>query len=208
MSEEIKSQDTRGVVESRAVVNCGRSGYSFAFLGDNMSLRRCVSGWVARFAAVMVVFVTSAQITGASAQATSASPTPLPPVPGLLTPIAGEWSGQYTCGGGVTGLRLALSKDGSRALFYFFPLPQNPNIPEGCFTMSGYFQPIANSLNLKATKWILRPKNFVTVDMNGTLDTSGQNFSGRIFGPSCTQFSLTHRAIDRPMPNLCESVRP
>jgi hypothetical protein len=173
-----------------------------------MSLRRNVSRWITASAVIMAVLAHSLQITEALAQTPNASPTPLPPVPGLLTPIAGEWSGQYTCGGGVTGLRLALSKDGSRALFYFFPLPQNPNIPEGCFTMSGYFQPIANSLNLKATKWILRPKNFVTVDMSGTLDNTGQNFSGRIFGPSCTQFSLTHRAIDRPMPNLCESVRP
>jgi len=64
---------------------------------------------------------------------------------GLALPAAaqsrsagGEWTGKYVCRQGVTGARLILSADGSRGVFHFFPLPENPRAAEGCYQVSAF----------------------------------------------------------------------
>jgi hypothetical protein len=42
--------------------------------------------------------------------------------------------------GSSTGARLIVSEDGSRGVFHFYPLPENPSVPEGCFQVAGVFQ--------------------------------------------------------------------
>ena len=55
--------------------------------------------------------------------------------------VGGEWTGKYVCRQGVTGARLILSEDGSRGVFYFHPIPENPRIAEGCYQVTGIFNP-------------------------------------------------------------------
>jgi len=162
--------------------------------------------------AMAFVFVAFAGgILKASAQAGGTDlPSPgLPVAPGLHAAIGGEWTGKYVCAQGVTGVRLVLSEDGSRALFHFFAVADNPGVPEGCFSMSGLFESSGNSLRLKADKWILRPRNYITVNISGTVDASGQSFSGRLLGArGCTEIFLTHVASSRPLPNACARALP
>jgi hypothetical protein len=123
--------------------------------------------------------------------------------------MSGEWSGKYVCGQGVTGVQMIFSEDGSRALFHSYALPENPGVPEGCFTLSGFFDPASGILNLTAGKWIVRPRNYVTVNVSGNLDASGQNFAGRIIGPSnCSNIVLSHAPSPQPLPNACERALP
>jgi hypothetical protein len=123
--------------------------------------------------------------------------------------MSGEWSGKYNCRQGVTGVHVVLSEDGSRALFHFYGVPENPGVPEGCFTMSGSFDAASGKLNLNADKWIVRLRNHMTAGVSGELDASGQNFAGRIVGVSgCTNILMSRAPSPRPLPAACERALP
>jgi hypothetical protein len=118
--------------------------------------------------------------------------------------MSGEWSGRYICRQGVTGVHVVFSNDGSRALFHFYGLPENPGVPEGCFSMSGFFDPASGVLNLTAGAWIVRPHNFMTANVSGNLDPTGQILTGRILGPAgCTNIVMARTPSPRPLPNAC-----
>lgn len=134
------------------------------------------------------------------------SAAPSAPAPGA---IGGEWSGKYFCGQGVTGVQLIFSDDGSRALFHFYAVPENPDVPEGCFTMAGFFDPNTSTLNLTAGQWLVRPHNYRTANVFGLVDADGQNFLGHLIGPpGCSIITLTREASPRPLPNACERGLP
>ena len=123
--------------------------------------------------------------------------------------MSGEWSGKYNCRQGVTGVHVVFSEDGSRALFHFYGVPENPGVPEGCFTMSGSFDAASGELNLTAGKWIVRPRNYLTADVSGKLDASGQNFAGRIVGVSgCSNILMSRAPSPRQLPNACARALP
>ncbi len=123
--------------------------------------------------------------------------------------IGGEWSGRYFCAQGVTGAQLIFSDDGARALFHFYAVPENPGVPEGCFAMSGFFEPVGRTLNLTAGQWIVRPRNFRTANVSGLFDANRQNFLGRLLGPpGCSVIALTRAPSPRPLPNACERGLP
>jgi hypothetical protein len=120
-----------------------------------------------------------------------------------------EWSSKYNCRQGVTGVHVVLSEDGSRALFHFYGVPENPGVPEGCFTMSGFFDPVSRKLSLNADKWIVRPRNYMTADVSGDLAADGQNFAGHIVGVSgCTNILMSRAPSPRPLPAACEPALP
>jgi len=131
------------------------------------------------------------------------APGAAPSAPAQRT-MSGEWSGRYICRQGVTGVHVVFSNDGSRALFHFYGLPENPGVPEGCFSMSGFFDPASGALNLTAGAWIVRPHNFMTANVSGNLDPTGQIFTGRILGPAgCTNIVMARTPSPRPLPNAC-----
>ena len=164
-------------------------------------LTAACAGWVSPASA-------QNQELGGALRALQGTPGAAPAAPTQHT-MSGEWSGKYVCGQGVTGVQLVFSEDGSRALFHSYALPENPGVPEGCFTMSGFFDPASGILNLTAGKWIVRPRNYVTVNLSGNLDASGQNFAGRIIGPSnCSNIVLSHAPSPQPLPNACERALP
>ena len=129
----------------------------------------------------------------------------------LVTPAAaqtrtagGEWTGKYVCGQGVTGARLILSDDGSRGVFHFFPLPENPRVPEGCFQVTGVFNSGTGALAVIPGTWYLKPRRFSAVTFNGSVDARSENFEGKIVGlDGCASFFLPRAAPTRPLPSVC-----
>ena len=123
---------------------------------------------------------------------------------------SGEWSGKYVCGQGVTAMRLVVNGTGGggvRAVAHFFPTPENPRVPEGCFTLTGLFEKNSGQLSLRRERWIVRPRNYAMTDFDGGVDADGKSFSGKLSGvPGCASFSLSHEAASRPMPAACEAA--
>jgi hypothetical protein len=136
--------------------------------------------------------------------------------PGVTAPsapaqrsVGGKWSGRYSCAQGITGARVVLSQDGSRALFHFFAVPENRGVPDGCFRMSGVFNSASNTLDLTAGDWIIRPRNYVSANVSGLIDANRQSFLGRLIGPpGCTVITLTKEPASRPLPSACERGLP
>ena len=117
----------------------------------------------------------------------------------------GEWTGKYVCGQGVTGARLILSPDGSRGVFHFYPLPDNPRVPEGCFQVTGVFNDATGALAILPTgTWYLKPRNYLPAAFTGTVDERGENFSGKITGlTGCASVFLSRAAPTLPLPSVC-----
>jgi hypothetical protein len=111
---------------------------------------------------------------------------------------AGDWSGSYTCVQGSTALHLSIKPEANGrfgALFRFGALPSNPSVPEGCFLMTGAFNPKTRRLTLSPGRWLLQPYGFVTVGLDGVLNPSGSRFKGKVTGGTqCTTFDLSRRA--------------
>ncbi|MFJ5532947.1 protein kinase [Streptomyces sp. NPDC093261] len=134
---------------------------------------------------------------GTSPDDTPSPPTTSPPDDTPSSPAAnvvglsGQWSGSYVCNQGITGLVLTIEQhdDGTaEAVFAFYPAPSNPQVPRGSFAMAGTVQ--NGVLTLRATHWINQPPGYLTVDLQGSYDTSTPNhLDGRIYGPNCTTFS-------------------
>jgi hypothetical protein len=123
---------------------------------------------------------------------------------------AGEWSGKYLCAQGVTAVRVVVlptGGSGARAVVHFFASPENAKVPEGCFTLTGLFEPASGRLSLRQERWIVRPKNYNMADLDGTIDARGEGFSGRIANlKGCTSFTLTRAQAARPLPARCEAA--
>ena len=116
----------------------------------------------------------------------------------------GEWTGKYVCRQGVTGARLILSEDGSRGVFHFYGLPENPRVPEGCFEVTGVFNSTTGALAIIPGTWYLKPRNYSPAAFNGTVDQGGQNFEGRIVGlDGCASVFLSRAVPTRPLPSVC-----
>ena len=121
----------------------------------------------------------------------------------LLAAQAGAaeyWEGAYDCPQGETGLTLTLdpAADGTTtALFHFYEAPGNPGVPEGCFTMSGTLNRATGAFDLQAGRWLLQPRDYVSVDLHGTLQDGGAALQGAVAGPGCTTFVL--RPVKRPL---------
>jgi hypothetical protein len=119
--------------------------------------------------------------------------------------VGGEWTGKYVCGQGVTGARLVLSDDGSRGVFHFYPLPENPRVPEGCFQVAGVFNPTTGALAILPTgTWYLKPRNYLPAAFSGTVDGRGEGFSGKIVGlTGCASIFMSRAAPTVPLPSVC-----
>ena len=116
----------------------------------------------------------------------------------------GEWTGKYVCRQGVTGARLILSADGSRGVFHFYPLPENPRAAEGCYQVTGVFNETSGALAIIPGAWYLKPRNYLPAAFNGTVDARGENFEGRIVGlEGCASVFLSRATPTLPLPSVC-----
>lgn len=123
--------------------------------------------------------------------------------------IAGEWTGTYVCVQGVTAMRLVVKPSAGRelrALMHFFAAPDNPDVPEGCFTLTGTLDRNGD-VELHQDEWIVQPPNYRMIGFEGEVDRDGGLFRGRIVGPpGCTRFRLTREKVSRPLPAACEKA--
>src|ERR1700712_4495790 len=116
----------------------------------------------------------------------------------------GEWTGRYVCNQGVTGARLILSEDGSRGLFQFYALPDNPRVPEGCYQVTGVFNSTTGALAIIPGEWYLKPRGYTGAAFSGTIEAGSQNFSGKINGlQGCASVFLSRAAPPPPLPSGC-----
>ena len=110
----------------------------------------------------------------------------------------GLWRGTYVCGQGVTGLSLTVKRSGEgdvAAVFSFFAVPENPEVPSGEFDMTGRPGPQGNHLRLFPHAWTNAPPRFVMVGLDGDYDEASGEYSGRVRGPACTRFILRRDLI-------------
>lgn len=150
---------------------------------------------VLRVASVLGVLVTAG--AGCLAVAPTAAATAAPGAPAAASTAAapaailGEWEGSYTCAQVLTGLDLRIQAAGKggalRAIFSFYPLTSNPDVPVGIFVMGGtYFS--ASRIVLRDRRWILNPPGYVMDSLSGALARG--RFRGAVQGPACTRFAL------------------
>jgi hypothetical protein len=108
--------------------------------------------------------------------------------------LAGRWQGFYFCSQGWTGLYLDVTYlfgENYSAIFRFFPIPENPGVPKGVFTMTGQIRRRDGLVNFNAQRWLRQPDGWATVDLVGFVDTNTMQMSGSVRGgPTCTTFSL------------------
>jgi hypothetical protein len=130
--------------------------------------------------------------TWAAAPLAAASPVGTPRS-GNAAPaaIAGDWEGSFTCSQGLTGLDLRIKRSGSKgslqATFSFYPVPGNPTVPVGIFTMRGTYHS-ASRISLSYRHWVLQPPGYVMVSLSGKL--ADGRFHGTVRSAGCKSFSL------------------
>jgi len=130
----------------------------------------------------------------------TASAAALPPI--------GLWQGQYKCAQGDTALALqitAISPTRVNAVFYFHALAANPSVPQGCFAMTGSFDPATHRIALHPTHWLSQPPFYVWTGLTGTVQPGGDAMTGTIQGPACSIFSLAPSMVlpVPPAPPAC-----
>lgn len=107
--------------------------------------------------------------------------------------MAGQWTGTYACAQGVTGLSLRIAGNGPGALtatFEFFPVPQNPAVPQGSFTMTGSAE--GSRITLDGQQWVNRPTGYQLVNLAGTVRAGNPDrIEGNVRDAAgCTTFSV------------------
>jgi hypothetical protein len=129
---------------------------------------------------------------GASLGCGAAPPAPVVPAVVSAASFTERYEGHYVCPQGPTGLVLELRLLGdavAHAVFRFHPLPENPAVPAGSFTLTGTWR-AGGSLSLVPERWIEAPKDYVMVGLSGTLDRVTGLFLGSIDAEGCGGFSL------------------
>jgi|GEM_PF-5343785 len=79
--------------------------------------------------------------------------------------LNGTWDGTYTCGQGLTNMRLVIEAKNANEIdgvFIFSAHPSNPSVPSGSFKMKGTYKTfsspdIPSVLEMQCTTWINRP---------------------------------------------------
>jgi len=127
--------------------------------------------------------------------------------------IAGDYSGQYTCSQGLTGMTVRLSPprgDAVDAMIVYFAHPENPGVESGCYTARGRLGPDGRIV-LSPSAWVYKPSaGWSMTVLDGRIAADG-GFSGRVVAPgnpsACTTFALRRGATAfKPPPAQC--VRP
>jgi hypothetical protein len=146
--------------------------------------------------------VVEAPLAPASAAAASDSGAPLQPP--LRAPLAAErnipfevgqaWIGQYLCAQGLTRLELQIERVEGLHIDAVFDFEHKPTGTAGSYHVRGDYDPDARRLKLEAGDWVVHPPGYVTVDLDGRVDASGDGYSGTVIGPSCSTFQLRRAA--------------
>ncbi len=123
----------------------------------------------------------------------------------------GVWSGTYTCAQGLTGFQLTIDSAGGDRLdatYFFYPVIDNPQVPDGCYKMTGRWDPATGRIDLSGSDWMLRPRFYEMVDLLGEIGKTGETFDGDVAGPGCTTFELRRGQGPRELPAACLDDKP
>ncbi|MFC6013017.1 hypothetical protein [Nocardia lasii] len=101
--------------------------------------------------------------------------------------LTGTWIGSYQCAQGTTGLTLTVHPN-TQADFTFYPLPENPTVASGTFTMTWQAEPAR--ILFRQSTWTTRPASYLMVDLIADRTESTTVLSGTVIGTGCTTFWL------------------
>lgn len=130
--------------------------------------------------------------------------------------LNGQWSGEYTCSQGITGMTVELRPrrgDAVDATVTFFAHPANPAVESGCYAATGVVDRASGRLVLRPTAWILRPNpGWRMTSLDGRIDAAG-SYDGRIVfaenPAACRTFTLRRGARPfKPAPAQCVTQAP
>ena len=174
--------------------------------------RRTPWGWIVAGVVIVLVLVVGAVLavvllngddeataddspsTPASSAASSAATSPTA-APVSASALAGHWRGTYTCAQGDTGLSLdviATSDSQLTAIFHFRKIPENPDVPEGSYKMTGTLED--GKLRLRRLAWIDRPQGYVMVGLNAKVtDAQPDELTGTVSNVGCQEFTITRQ---------------
>jgi len=111
--------------------------------------------------------------------------------------VTATWVGHYTCPQGNTAVNLTIieAKPGVlNAWFHFQAPPDNPDVPTGCYTMTGRYDAASRHVTLEPGGWLHQPLGYVMVGLEGEISADGAALSGEIDHPMCGAFATTRRA--------------
>ncbi|MES2710921.1 MAG: hypothetical protein V4653_05025 [Pseudomonadota bacterium] len=123
--------------------------------------------------------------------------------------VSATWVGQYLCPQGNTAVNLTIieAKSGSLgAWFHFQAPPDNPDVPTGCYTMTGTYDAASGQVRLVPGAWQHRPPNYVMVPLEGTVSADGERLEGQIDHPACGDFATIRRGPGNRSP--CQEGAP
>ena len=110
--------------------------------------------------------------------------------------FSGTWKGIYICRQGITGLTLEITPleitptaTSIGAVFNFYPIPENPNVKSGSFSLTGQLS-MDGSFELTPNRWIEQPAGYVMVGMSGNINFERKELVGSITTSSCSNFQL------------------
>lgn len=114
--------------------------------------------------------------------------------------IAGDYSGQYYCSQGLTGMTVRLGSPRSGAVdatIVFYAHPNNPGVESGCYSATGRIESDGR-VRLTPGAWIYKPsEGWSMTVLEGRLAADGA-FTGRIIAPTspsaCTTFTMRRGA--------------
>lgn len=106
---------------------------------------------------------------------------------------AGTWEGQYGCTQGLTGLTLTIEPgEGGNvtAVFEFYAVEENPDVPSGSYRMAGTYAD--GRLQLEGVEWIEQPPGYVMVGYvsNTDLGIDPNRIFGTVEGSGCNIFEM------------------
>lgn len=121
-----------------------------------------------------------------------------PPLAGP-TVITGVYNGSYRCARGPVNLKLTLVAPGGGSLagVFTFDLPPNSRARTASFHLSGTYDAATGKFRLTPVNWEPpEPPGFVMVGMDGSLNSSAEQVSGKITYPTCTTFEATRNKAE------------
>ena len=103
--------------------------------------------------------------------------------------IDGVWEGRYHCSQGPTGFTVEVTS-GSKGRLRFYPLPENPGVPEGEYEIE-ILQHSIVSIELRPVRWLRQPPGYTFARMTGAAAPGAKRLSGLVDAGGCSNFVLT-----------------
>lgn len=135
-----------------------------------------------------------------SAPPTHDDPPPEPAHPPIepARPRTVTWQGWYVCAQGKTALTLTVTGDPSALVgtFEFGPLPENPTVPHGKYTLHGRAERLSDGeyqIALEPDRWIEHPPDYYMVGLEARSSREHDALAGKITDRNCSNVVLSRK---------------